>query len=177
MALLPATGISASSSLSVSPATDVVNFGIGGFNVWCTNNNANPYILLDFTSPVVITGLVSGGYNISSRISYVNKFTIEYSTPLHPDNFTFYTTSTIGMPVRTMVICSDSLLTPQILHLQHNITVPAINTLVTLEEPFLAKRVRLTPTSWHDSICWSLLIFGCEGSEGTTETLFCPRIH
>ena len=116
MVLLPATGISASSSLSVYPATDVVNFGIEEFNVWCTNNNANPYILLDFTSPVVITGLVSGGYT-SSRISYVNKFTIEYSTPLHPDNFTFYSTSTIGMPVRTNVICSDPLLTPQILHL------------------------------------------------------------
>ena len=100
MVLLPVTGISASSSTSVSPANDVVNFGIGEFNVWCTNNNAiNPYILLNFTSPVVITGLVSGGYNTSSRISYVTKFTIEYSTPLHPDNFTFYSTSRIGMPV------------------------------------------------------------------------------
>ena len=105
MVLLPVTGISASSSRSFYPATDVVNFGIEEFNVWCTNNDAiNPYILLNFTSPVVITGLVSGGYNTSSRISYVTKFTIEYSTPLHPDNFTFYSTSQIGMPVRTKVI-------------------------------------------------------------------------
>ena len=105
MVLLPVTGISASSSRSFYPATDVVNFGIEEFNVWCTNNDAiNPYILLNFTSPVVITGLVSGGYNTSSRISYVTKFTIEYSTPLDPDNFTFYSTSQIGMPVRTKVI-------------------------------------------------------------------------
>ena len=178
MVLLPATSISASSSVSVYPATDVVNFGINEFDVWCAYDYAiDPYILLDFTSPVMITGLVSGGYNTDTRTSYVTEFTIEYSTPLHPDNFTFYSTSRMdGTPVRTEIIHSDSLLIPQILHLQHNITVPAINTLVTLEEPFLAQRVRLTPTSWYDSrllyICWSLLIFGCAGSEGTAKTLF-----
>ena len=183
MVLLPATSISASSSVSVYPATDVVNFGINEFDVWCTYNYAiDPYILLDFTSPVMITGLVSGGYNTDTRTSYVTKFTVEYSTPLHPDNFTFYSTSRMdGMPVRNDIIHSDFLLIPQILHLQHNITVPAINTLVTLEEPFLAQRVRLTPTSWYDTrllyICWSLLIFGCAPSEGTAKTLLCLCIH
>ena len=111
MVLLPVSSISASSSVSVSPATDVVNFGIKEFDVWCAYNDAiDPYILLDFTSPVMITGLVSGGYNTDTRTSYVTEFTIEYSTQLNPDNFTFYSTS--GTPVRNEIICSDSLLIP-----------------------------------------------------------------
>ena len=82
MVLLPATSISASSSVSVYPATDVVNFGINEFDVWCTYNYAiDPYILLDFTSPVMITGLVSGGYNTDTRTSYVTKFTVDAGCP------------------------------------------------------------------------------------------------
>ena len=98
MDLLPDTGISASNSRSSYPVRDIIKFGIEGIDVWCTDTAAdnNPYILLSFTTPVVITGLVSGGYNYDSRERHVTNFTIEYSSLLDPDNFTFY--STAGAP-------------------------------------------------------------------------------
>ena len=98
MSLLPIAGITASYSRFSFPVTDVIDFSIEGLDVWCSDTGAdsNPYVLLSFTSPVVISGLVSGGYSYDSTERYVTNFTIEYSSPADSDNFTFY--STAGAP-------------------------------------------------------------------------------
>ena len=64
--------------------------------VWCSSTvfDDDINVNLTFTSPVVITGLISGGrIDIADDEVYVNRFTMAYlghSTD-NPENLTFYT--------------------------------------------------------------------------------------
>ena len=56
--------------------------------------------------------------------------------------------------------------------------VPTINTLFALEQPFMARRVRLSPKAWssiYNYPCWSFLIYGCRSSEGEFQHCICSH--
>ena len=77
--------------------------------MWCGSRDDNdPYVLLRFSSTVVITGLVSGGYTstVGSDMRYVTNFTIEYSLSSYADDFTFYSTNVTGSPKVYVGYCS-----------------------------------------------------------------------
>lgn len=85
--LLNPDSIVASSVLSSTYADEkLVNFDFNTQNVWCTQESyeTNPTFNITFTSPVVITGLMSGGYTYitSGNADYVTNFTLEYSSVL-----------------------------------------------------------------------------------------------
>ena len=100
--LLPRSSINSTSvPYSNLPASNIINFAIDEFRVWCTNNryyDNNTYVQLNFTSPVVITRLVSGGYHTATYLRYVTNFTVKYSLSSSADNFTFFSTNASGSP-------------------------------------------------------------------------------
>ena len=82
-----------------SAATNVYSSGTA---TWCTNNNdPDPYIDLLFTSPVLITMMLTRGstgftqdrlsLQCSIRQYYVTNFTLEYSPPDNSSVLNYYT--------------------------------------------------------------------------------------
>ena len=58
---------------------------------WCTTNqDADPYIEMQFTSPVLVTMMISSGSIIGQRIYYVTNFTLEYSPPNNSSVLDYY---------------------------------------------------------------------------------------
>lgn len=91
--------ITASNSLTSpnSPPANVLNFGYNGddFRTWCTDtNDPNPYIVIRFSSPVVITSFISCGttdfaFSVLDHF-HVTNFTLEYQ--LNNSQYEFYKT-------------------------------------------------------------------------------------
>ena len=93
-------------------ATKVYNFGENArIDTWCTDNNdPDPHVELGFTSPVLITAMISGGrigltiFNSSLSLGtfYVTNFTLEYSYSTNTNDssdWTFYTTKDLETKV------------------------------------------------------------------------------
>ena len=91
--LAPLSMVEVSDDISVGRATNVYNFGYDGDSIdtWCTDNNDLDLRLeLGFTSPILITTMISSGTIIGSRMFYVTNFTLEYSLS-NTSNYTYYT--------------------------------------------------------------------------------------
>ena len=104
--LAPLDMIQASNSLEggediiVADATDVYS---SGTSTWCTDNrDRDPYIDLQFTSPVLISRMLTRGYTwlrpatlsrptCSLRRYYVTNFTLEHSPPDNSSVLNYYT--------------------------------------------------------------------------------------
>ena len=104
-ALAPLDMIQASNSLEggfediiVADATDVYS---SGTSTWCTDNrDPDPYIDLQFTSPVLISRMLTRGFTrlriavtCSIRRYYVTNFTLEYSPPGNSSVLNYYTST------------------------------------------------------------------------------------
>ena len=78
--LLPTENITATRDhFGNFPGDDIINFGPGRTNVWCASPSPElPHVNLTFTEAVVVTGLLTGGYD-GGTLDYVNNFTIHYS--------------------------------------------------------------------------------------------------
>ncbi len=78
--LLNTDNIIASSARSSLPAENIVNFDFYPTqSVWCTREVEDPKPTIDitFSQPVVITGLLSGGYTYTQGdLEYVTNFNI-----------------------------------------------------------------------------------------------------
>lgn len=92
--LAPLSLVEASGQVSTLPKENVYNFAHAGSGVssWCVSeNNPERYIVLGFTSPVLITALLSSGRSSALYVYYVTNFTLEYAlTPGDSANFTYY---------------------------------------------------------------------------------------
>lgn len=100
--LAPPEMVQASNSLEgggdiiVADATDVYGSGTSS---WCTDNNdPDPYIDLQFTSPVLISRMLTRGFtrlriviSCSIRRYYVTNFTLEYSPLDNSSALRYYT--------------------------------------------------------------------------------------
>ena len=68
------------------PDDYLVDYEFETETTWCTqtSNEHFPTIDITFTEPVLITGILSGGYSytFSGNIDYVNNFTVEYFSSL-----------------------------------------------------------------------------------------------
>ncbi len=85
VSLLNTDNIVASSARIADPTEHFINFDFDTQQVWCTpsSGDPNPTIDITFSKPVVITGLLSGGYTYSAvNTEYVTNFTLEYSSSL-----------------------------------------------------------------------------------------------
>jgi hypothetical protein len=63
---------------------------------WCTNNrDPDPYIDLQFTSPLLISKMLTRGYTptCSLRQYHVTNFTLEYSPPDNSSVLNYYTST------------------------------------------------------------------------------------
>lgn len=82
--LNPDNIVASSARSSIYADEKLVNFDFNTQNVWCTRESyeTTPTFNITFTSPVVITGLMSGGYTYTSNAEYVTNFTLEYSSVL-----------------------------------------------------------------------------------------------
>ena len=103
--LAPLNMVQASNSLErgrdiiTADATDVYS---SGTSTWCTDNgDPDPYIDLQFTSPVLISKMLTRGYTrlriagllCSIRLYYVTEFTLEYSPPDNSSVLNYYTST------------------------------------------------------------------------------------
>lgn len=88
--------VTSSSSTTSYTTTEIYNFGfvVGGyFDTWCTTDtDANPYIDMGLTSPVLITQILSSGRTTPTESFYVTNFTIEFSPPNETTTLNYYTT-------------------------------------------------------------------------------------
>ena len=96
--LAPPEMVQASNSLVGGDATDVYG---SGTSLWCTDNNdPDPYIDLQFISPVLISRMLTRGFtrlriftSCSIRRYYVTNFTLEYSPLDNSSLLRYYTTN------------------------------------------------------------------------------------
>lgn len=67
---------------------------------WCTNDDdPDPYIDMQFTSPILVTMMISTGSTFinpadSLGIYYISNFTLEHSPPDNSSMLNYYNTST-----------------------------------------------------------------------------------
>ena len=93
--------------------TRVYNFGYDQFlDAWCSDNyDPMPEVELGFSTPVVITGIISGGRIESSTSegssSYVSRFTLQYVPIDKPSTWIFYTTEDFRGPKVCAQCCSS----------------------------------------------------------------------
>ena len=74
---------------------------------WCTHSrDPDPYIDMEFTSPVLITMMISSGSVLSQRQYYVTNFTLEYSPPNNSSVLDYYL-STDGSAETGSVMVSE----------------------------------------------------------------------
>lgn len=87
--LLPLENIRSTSESRFNPTANFVNRG-DAESPWCTAPNlstiAGQHVELNFTEPVVISMLMSGGF-VST---YVNNFTFHYTMSITDDDFEVY---------------------------------------------------------------------------------------
>ena len=80
--------VAVSNYLPVYPAEEIFSFS-SPFDIycWCSGTNILPQnITIDFTGPLIIHGMLLGGYGIgSSTRSYVTAFSLEYSETHNSD--------------------------------------------------------------------------------------------
>ena len=92
--LAPLSLVEASGQVSSGPKEYVYNFAYAGSeeSTWCLfETNPERYIVLGFTSPVLITALLSSGRSSALYVYYVTNFTLEYAlTPGDSANFMYY---------------------------------------------------------------------------------------
>ena len=72
----------ATSSFSIYPIEELFEFSYpdGTFHCWCAGSTGElPSINIALAAPVVLYGLLSGGYYSSSAARYVSNFTLEHS--------------------------------------------------------------------------------------------------
>ena len=90
-------------------AHDIYNFGYDGVSIytWCTDtNDVDPYVEMGFSSPVLITAMLSSGRISHSTITnslgmfYVSNFTLEYSPLNNSSLLAFYRTESGDPKVR-----------------------------------------------------------------------------
>ncbi len=99
--LAPLDMIQASNSLEDIITADATDVYSSGTTTWCTDNRDNdPYIDLQFTSPVLISRMLTRGYTrlrviitCSIRRYYVTNFTLEYSPPDNSSVLNYYTST------------------------------------------------------------------------------------
>ena len=92
--LAPPELVQASSSLPYMPPSEVYNT----LSTWCANDSDfNPYIDMQFTSPVLLTTIITSGTILVNQdeleIYYVTNFTLEYSPPENTSLLNFYSVS------------------------------------------------------------------------------------
>jgi hypothetical protein len=120
--------VQASNSLEGIGA-DATNIYSSGTSTWCTDNtDSEPYIDLQFTSPVLISKMLTRGFTwltppiLSSPVCllrryYVTNFTLEYSPPDNSSILNYYTstdesgTSSENKTVRKITIVKNLLVT------------------------------------------------------------------
>ena len=100
--LAPPDLVEASNSLDNigAGATNIYNINSGA--TWCTDNSDHdPYIDMQFTSPVLISTMLSRGstllsinaFSCSLRMYHVTNFTLEYSLPDNSSMLNYYTST------------------------------------------------------------------------------------
>lgn len=85
-------------------ATSFVNYGPNHTDVWCApelESIPEPFISLVFTEPVVVVGIISGGYtyqtpNLDGFREYVSSFTLEYTLTDQNDDFMLHRANLSG---------------------------------------------------------------------------------
>jgi hypothetical protein len=99
--LAPLDMVQASNSLE-SIGADATNVYSSGTSTWCTSNrDPDPYIDLQFTSPVLISRMLTRGFTrlrivgltCSIRQYHVTNFTLEYSPPDNSSVLNYYTST------------------------------------------------------------------------------------
>ena len=84
--------------------TSFINYGPNHTNVWCApeiETFPEPLVNLLFTEPVVVVGIISGGYTyetsdiLDGMKEYVSSFTLQYAES-QDDNFTLYNADLTG---------------------------------------------------------------------------------
>ena len=93
-----------------------INYGRREGAVWCSaQEDPNPHINITFVGPVVITGLLLGGYTSTPLFNYVDNFTVEYA-PSEDSDFVLY--RVIGedseIQVSTVIVVAVVALIPMI---------------------------------------------------------------
>lgn len=86
--LAPRRLVQASDFLTtLTRASRVYDSGI----TWCTyDRDVDPYVDMEFTSPVLITMMISSGSVFNQNRYYVTNFTLEYSPPNNSSMLNYY---------------------------------------------------------------------------------------
>lgn len=173
--------VQASNSFEGGEAENVYS---SGTSTWCTSSrDPNPYIELQFTSPVLISRMLTRGYTwlrppiqtfpaCSLRRYYVTNFTLEHSPPDNSSVLNYYTSvdesNSAATPDNKIVSWSSS---PKLCPIYHNITIPCTIVLFitwvhytdsiweTISDS--ANPYTTSGLVWHWWICHRICVHGC----------------
>lgn len=104
--LAPLELVKASSSRQANPPANVYD----SVSTWCTtDDDSDPFIDLQFTSPVLVTMMATTGTNRARGINllgtyYITNFTLEYSSVVNSSLTSFYSSApgAIGLDNRNV---------------------------------------------------------------------------